>query len=151
MSELRLPKFNEALISGRIANDIEKRYTANGTPVVKFTLAVDKSFKDASGNWQNQAIFLDCVAWKDTAEKLNANGHKGSAVIVKGHLDRNDWEKDGVKHKQVDVIADYIQYLDVKPASGQSVNVPEPAEQPTNDDVPFQEKEVTYERFSINQ
>ena len=138
MSELRLPKFNEVQLSGRIANDIELRNTAKGTPVVKFTLAVDKSFKDATGQWQNQAIFLDCTAWKDTAEKLNTNGHKGSAVVVKGHLDRNDWEKDNIKHKQVDVICNYIQYLDVKPASGQSVNVPETiAEQPTNDDVPF--------------
>ena len=138
MSDLRLPKFNEVLLSGRIANDIELRHTAKGTPVVKFTVAVDKSFKDNTGQWQNQAIFLDCVAWKDTAEKLNTNGHKGSAVIIKGRIDRNDWEKDNIKHKQVDVIADYIQYLDVKPASGQSVNVPETiAEQPTNDDVPF--------------
>ena len=140
MSELRLPKFNEVLISGRIANDIELQYTPKNIPYVKFRIAVDKSFKDANGNWQNQAIFLDCVAWKDTAEKLNANGHKGSAVIVKGHLDRNDWEKDNIKHKQVDVIADYIQYLDVKPASGQSVNVPDSANNTptdTNDDVPF--------------
>ena len=135
MSELRLPKFNEVLLSGRIANDIELQYTPKNIPYVKFRIAVDKSFKDASGNWQNQAIFLDCTAWKDTAEKLNANGHKGSAIVVKGHLDRNDWEKDNIKHKQVDVIADYIQILDVKQAS---VNVPEPiAEQPTNDDVPF--------------
>jgi single-strand DNA-binding protein len=138
------------MLSGRIANDIELRYTAKGTAVVKFTLAVDKSSKDASGQWQNQAVFIDVVAWEKWAEALNNNAHKGSPVVLEGKIDARTYvDKDNNNRKAVEIIAEYIQFLEYKNRSESEApldshsDVPIPEEnnssqsQVTNDDVPF--------------
>jgi single-strand DNA-binding protein len=150
MAELRLPRLNKVIISGRITNDIEMRYTAKGTPVVRFTLAVDKSFKDATGQWQNQAVFIDAVAWEKWAEAVNNNAHKGSPVVVEGRIEARTYvDKDNNNRKVTEIIAEYIQFLEYKPKSDEAVHPGEREEAPpiaeednthpqvTNDDVPF--------------
>lgn len=142
MAELKLARLNKVLLSGRIASDIELRYTGKGTPVVKFTLAVDKSVKDESGQWQNKADFIDIQAWSKWAENVNNNAHKGSAIIVDGRLETQSYvDKDNNNRKAVFVTADYIQFLEYKPKDGEQT--PQQQEQEsvstsqTNDDVPF--------------
>lgn len=152
MSELRLPRLNRVLISGRIANDIELRYTAKGIPVIRCTLAVDKSFKDSTGQWQNQAVFIDIVAWSKWAESLNNNAHKGSPIIVEGRLEARSYvDSNNVNRKVVEIIAEYIQFLEYKAKTDDGTHdnpekddtdIPMPEEessqpQVTNDDVPF--------------
>jgi len=150
MAELRLPRLNKVLISGRITNDIEMRYTAKGTAVVRFTLAVDKSFKDATGQWQNQAVFIDVVAWEKWAEAVNNNAHKGSPVVVEGRIESHTYvDKDNNNRKVTEVIAEYLQFLEYKPKTEDSAQAGEHSEeaplpeentshpQVTNDDVPF--------------
>jgi len=150
MADLRIPRLNKVLISGRITNDIEMRYTAKGTPVIRFTLAVDKSFKDATGQWQNQAVFIDVVAWDKWAESVNNNAHKGSPVVVEGRIESRTYvDKDNNNRKVTEIIAEYIQFLEYKPKSDdapkdgehdQATPLPdEESSQPqvTNDDVPF--------------
>jgi single-strand DNA-binding protein len=150
MSDLRLPKLNRVLLSGRIANDIEMRYTAKGTPVVRITIAVDKSVKDATGQYQNQASFIDIVAWSKWAEALTNNAHKGSPIIVEGHIEARSYvDSNNVNRKAVEIIAEYIQFLEYRQrndennaAEASDGEVPLPEEdssQPpiTNDDVPF--------------
>lgn len=150
MSDLRLPKLNRVLLSGRIANDIEMRYTAKGTPVVRITLAVDRSVKDATGQYQNQASFIDVVAWSKWAEALINNAHKGSPIIVEGHIEARSYvDSNNVNRKAVEIISEYIQFLEFKQRNEDTNaavisegDVPMPEEyssQPpiTNDDVPF--------------
>lgn len=116
MADLKLPRLNRVLLSGRITNDIELRYTAIGTPVVRFTIAVDKVVKDESGQWQNQASFIECVAWSKWAESINNNAHKGSPIIVEGHMEARSYvDKDNNNRKVVEVIVEYIQFLEYKP------------------------------------
>ena len=137
MSELRLPRINKWIGSGRITNDIELRHTGKGTPVVNFTLAVDKSSKDEQGNWKNEASFIKCVAWNKQAEMLNKKAHKGSPVIVEGRLESKEYtDKENVNHKSVEIVADYVQYLEKAEDTTEDTteDTPEP---PTNDDVPF--------------
>lgn len=148
MADLRVPKLNKVIISGRITSDIEMRYTAKGTPVVRTTLAVDRSVKDASGQFQNQASFLDVVAWSKWAEALNNNAHKGSPIIVEGHLEARSYtDSNNNNRKAVEIIAEYIQFLEYKARTDETADesgneVPMPEEesshaQVTNDDVPF--------------
>ena len=141
MSELRLPKLNRVLISGRITKDIELRTVGSGKNVVNFTVANDKSSKNADGSYNNQSIFIEMVAWEGQATKLNEQARKGTAVIVEGRIDVREYtDKNEQKRKQFEIVAEYIQILDMKPASGQSVNVPDSANNApteTNDDVPF--------------
>jgi single-strand DNA-binding protein len=150
MADLKLPRLNKVIISGRITNDIEMRYTAKGTPVVRFTLAVDRAVKDATGQFQNQASFLEVVAWSKWADALNNSGHKGSPVIVEGHLETRSYtDSNNANRKSVEIIAEYIQFLEYRPKteeSGQGEShdadgsMPEEESvqpQITNDDVPF--------------
>lgn len=150
MTELRMPRINRVLISGRITNDVEIRYTAKGTPVVRFTLAVDRTVKDATGQYQNQASFIEVVAWSKWAESLTNNAHKGSPVIVEGRIEtRNYVDSNNNNRKSVEVIAEYIQFLEVRQkqeefqqTDNRETEEPMPEEvtlQPhvTNDDVPF--------------
>ncbi|TFH44550.1 MAG: single-stranded DNA-binding protein [ANME-2 cluster archaeon] len=150
MAELRLPRLNKVFLSGRITNDIEMRYTAKGTPVVRFSLAVDKSFKDATGQWQNQAIFIDVVAWEKWAEAVNNNAHKGSPVVLEGRIEARTYvDKDNNNRKVTEIIAEYIQFLEYKPKTEGAAQTGEHEEttpmpedesaqsQVTNDDVPF--------------
>ncbi len=150
MAELRLPRINRVLLSGRITNDIELRYTAKGTPVIRFTLAVDRAVKDESGQWQNQASFIEIVAWSKWAESVNNSAHKGSPIIVEGRLETRSYvDSNNNNRKSVEVIAEYIQFLEFKPKADEAVHsgdheesAPLPEEdnshpQVTNDDVPF--------------
>jgi single-strand DNA-binding protein len=149
MADLRLPRINKVLLSGRITNDIELRYTAKGTPVVRFTLAVDKAVKDATGQWQNQSSFLEVVAWTKWAEAVNNNAHKGSPVIVEGRLEARTFvDSNNVNRKVVEITAEYIQFLEIRSRDEAAhseefgteppISEDEPAQaQVTNDDVPF--------------
>jgi len=150
MADLKLPRLNRILLSGRIANDLEMRYTAKGTPVIRITLAVDRAVKDATGQYQNQTSFIDVVAWSKWAEAVNNNAHKGSPIIVEGHIEARSYvDSNNVNRKAVEIIAEYIQFLEyrAKPEDGTPMDasdneVPLPDEdtaQPpiTNDDVPF--------------
>lgn len=135
------------MLSGRITHDIDLKYTPKGTPVVRFALAVDKSFKDDSGVWQNSSCFIDVVAWSKWAESLSNNAHKGSAVVVEGRIDARTYvDGSGNNRKAVEIVAEYIQFLEYR-SKGEadhsgSDDVPLPEEHGieshvTNDDVPF--------------
>ena len=135
---MNLPKLNKVLLSGRIANDVEMRYTNKGTPIVRFTLAVDRAVKDANGQYQNQASFLDVAAWSKWAEVLNEYAHKGSPVIVEGHLEARSYvDTNNVNRKAVEVIAEYIQILERKTGAPADLTSDQATDQNTNDDVPF--------------
>ncbi len=147
MADLRLPRINKVTLCGRITHDIDMKYTPKGTPVVRFALAVDRAYKDDTGNWQNATSFIDVVAWSKWAESVSNSAHKGSAVIVEGRIEARSYvDSNGNNRKAVEVIAEYIQFLEYRGKgddhSSSSNDVPLPEEQGmdaqvTNDDVPF--------------
>ncbi len=148
MADLKLPRLNKILISGRIVRDIEMRYTAKGTPVVNFVLATDRSYKDETGTYQNISHFHDVVAWNLWAENLQKFAHKGSPVIVEGRLETRTYtDSNNNNRKVVEIIAEYIQFLEVRGKAETTSAEPEEehlsrdeeqAPLPiTNDDVPF--------------
>lgn len=100
---------NRVTIAGRMARDPELRHTNTGTAVTSFTLAVDRDFKDQSG--ERLTDWIDCVAWKSTAEFLCNYTQKGSLVIVDGRLQVRDWtDNNGNKRRSVEVIADNVYF-----------------------------------------
>lgn len=151
MPDLKVPRLNKIIICGRITNDIELRHTAKGTPVVRCTIAVDRAIKDATGQFQNQASFFEIVAWSKWAENLSSYAHKGSPIIVEGHLEaRSFTDNNNINRKVVEIIAEYIQFLEYKPRTEEtghsespeleSAPLPDDDSAPagvTNDDVPF--------------
>ena len=109
---------NRIIIMGRLTRNPELRHTQTGTPVAACTLAVDRDFKDQSGN--KQTDFIDIVAWRNSAEFLAKYFSKGRMAVVEGRLQIRDWtDKDGNKRKAAEVIADNIYFGDSKKDEGQ--------------------------------
>lgn len=105
---------NKIFIMGRMTRDPELRRTQNGTAVTSFTLAVDRDFKDKDG--EKVADFIDCVAWRTTAEFIAKNFAKGRMAVVEGRLQvRGFKEKDGTSRKVSEVQVDNIYFGDSKP------------------------------------
>ena len=104
---------NRIFIMGRLVKDPELRTTNTGTPVVSFTLAVDRDFKPKDG--EKATDFLDCVAWKNTAEFVSKYFAKGRMAIVEGRLQIRDWtDKDGNKRRTAEIVADQVFFGDSK-------------------------------------
>lgn len=81
---------NTVTLVGRLTKDPELRTTTSGTGVATFTLAVNRDFKDANGN--READFINCVAWRKTAEILASYAKKGSLVGLIGRIQTRSYE-----------------------------------------------------------
>ena len=104
---------NCVTLMGRMTKDPELRYTQSQTPVATFTLAVDRDFKKGE---EKQVDFIDCVAWKSTAEFAARNFSKGTFCAVEGRLQIRAWEDNaGNKRRNAEVVADNIYYGSSKP------------------------------------
>ena len=91
---------NHITIMGRLTRDPEIRYTQSQTPVTSFTLAVDRDFGGRDGG-EKQTDFIDCVAWRQTAEFVSKYFTKGSMAVVSGRLQIRDWtDRDGGKRRE---------------------------------------------------
>ena len=101
---------NHIVIMGRLTRDPELRYTQSQTPVVSFSVAVDRDFGGRDGG-EKQTDFIDCVAWRSTAEFVNKYFRKGSMVAVSGRLQIRDWQdRDGNKRRSAEVVADNVYF-----------------------------------------
>ena len=95
---------NHIVIMGRLTRDPELRYTQSQTPVASFSLAVDRDFGGRDGG-EKQTDFIDCVAWRQTAEFVNKYFTKGSMAVVSGRLQIRDWtDRDGGKRRSAEVV-----------------------------------------------
>lgn len=102
---------NRIVLIGRLVADPNLRFTPNGVPVAGFTLAVDRPFRNQQG--ERDTDFIDIVAWRKLAELCSNHLSKGRMVAVEGRLQIRSYEdKDGVKRKAAEVIADNVQFLD---------------------------------------
>lgn len=97
---------NSCVLVGRVTKDVEERRTQKGTPVVSFTLAVDRRKKD------DGADFIPCIAWDKAAETIAKYVHKGDLFGVTGYIQtRNYDDKDGKKVYVTEVVCNTVQLL----------------------------------------
>ena len=96
-------------ITGNITRDPELRFTPNGQAVATFGVAVNRKWKDARGEQQEQASFFDVKCWRELAENVTNSLAKGDRVIVTGRLEQRSWETDaGDKRSKVEIVADEV-------------------------------------------
>lgn len=108
---------NHITIMGRLTKEPELRRTGSGVAVTSFTLAVDRDFADKQSN-QKETDFIECVAWKNTAEFVSKYFKKGQMAIVSGRLQIRSWtDKDGNKRKTAEVVADSVYFGESKKES----------------------------------
>lgn len=119
MSSLNL---NKVILVGRLTADPELKQTQSGTAVTSFTLAINRRYqpKNEDGSpAQQQADFINCVAWRQTAEFLCRYFRKGSAVCITGAIQTRSWtDNHNVKRYATEVIADEVMFVDSKNESG---------------------------------
>ena len=111
---------NNVTIIGRTTKDIELRATSSGTNNASFTLAVERNFKNANG--EKETDFINCVAWRKTAEILAQYAPKGSLIGVRGRIQTRNYENNqGVRVYVTEIVADEIQLIDTR-NNNQGVN-----------------------------
>jgi single-strand DNA-binding protein len=117
---ITVASINRVIMNGRLVRDPELRYTASGTPVANFTIAVDR-FPKPDGT--KDADFVRITAWKKLAETCASNLMKGRLVGVDGRLQvRTYQDKDGQNRTSTEIVAENIQFLDSKKISNESNN-----------------------------
>ena len=108
---------NHITVMGRMTRDPETRYTRNNTPVCSFTLAVERDRKNEDGS--RTTDFIDCVAWRSTAEFISKYFRKGSMAVAAGRLQLRDWtDKDGNKRRQAEILCENVYFGESKSTGG---------------------------------
>ncbi|MCE1189793.1 MAG: single-stranded DNA-binding protein [Ignavibacteria bacterium] len=112
MAELKMPGINYVMIAGNLTRDPLYRTTTNGSPVVNFTLASNRKYRDGNNQWQEDVCFIGVVAWNKLAESCRDRLIKGSAVLVDGELQSRTWKSDSGNGRHiVEIKARRIQFL----------------------------------------
>ena len=103
---------NRVVLTGRLTKDVELRATPSGASVASFTVAVDGFGRDQNNNTVNQASFVSCVAWNQTAKFVSTYCKKGSLVALEGRLQTRSYDrKEGTKAYVTEVVADRLENL----------------------------------------
>lgn len=100
---------NMVMLVGRLVQEPEIIERENGLKVSRVTLAVNRKFKSSDGTYHTD--FIDCVLWNNFAKNVNEYCKKGDLIGVRGRLQVETYEKDGIKRKNVEVIAENITFL----------------------------------------
>lgn len=100
--------FSKAIITGNLTRDPELRNTPNGASVCSFSVAVNRTYRDASGEQKEDVSFIDCSAWGKLGEMIAQYAKKGTGVLVSGRLDQRSWEDKttGTKRSRVEIVVE---------------------------------------------
>jgi single-strand DNA-binding protein len=143
---------NKVILAGRLTRDPELKQTTSGVAVTSFSIAVNRRYKAGE---QQEADYLDIVAWRQTAEFITRFFRKGSPICITGSAQVRKWtDKDGGKRSTVEFVADEAFFVDGKsdaePANESYTSSPSPSVAPapmpaqpkfealsSEDDLPF--------------
>ncbi len=133
---------NSIVIMGRLTYEPELRATPSGVSVVRFQVAVDRSYQKAGED--RKTDFIDCTAWRQTAEFVSKYFHKGSMIAVEGSLQTDNYtDQNGEKRKSVQLVTHQVSFCASKAESGAqtagSAPAPDAEFEPIDDgdDLPF--------------
>ncbi|HET6863967.1 MAG TPA: single-stranded DNA-binding protein [Candidatus Saccharimonadales bacterium] len=112
--------FNQVTLMGNLTRDPELRTTPNGASVCGFSLALNRSYKNSEGNWQEATDYIDIVAWGPLGERVAQYLTKGRPALVSGRLQSRSWEQDGQKRSKVEVVANDVTFLGGPGGGGQA-------------------------------
>ena len=102
--------YNKAIIMGRLTADPELRQTPSNISVTSFTVACDRAYSKGA---ERQTDFIDCVAWRGTAEFVCRYFQKGKPILVEGRLQVTNYtDKNGEKRRRYEVVADNVHFVD---------------------------------------
>jgi len=111
---------NQVTLMGNLTRDPELRQTPSGQQVCSFSLALNRSYKDQSGEWQEATDYVDVVAWGPLGERVAQYLKRGSRTLVQGRIQSRSWEQEGQKRSKVEVLANDVTFLDSRGEGGES-------------------------------
>ena len=107
-----MASLNKVFLIGNLTRDPELRYTHNGVPVANLGVAVNRKFRDKTGELKEDVCFVTVTVWDKQAEACTQYLQKGKAIFVEGMLQSRTWEtSDGQKRSAIDVRAERVQFL----------------------------------------
>ena len=142
---------NKVILGGRLTSDVELKQTPNGVSVCTFTLAVNRKYQSEG---QQQADFINCQAWRNTADFISKYFKKGSSLCIVGSVQTRSWkDQQGNKRYATEIVADEAMFVDSRSedtpsaqnapqaqnfgAQGYSSPAPNFEEIKSDDDLPF--------------
>lgn len=139
---------NNVILTGRIAKDLEIRYTQTGKAYCRLTLAVDRGMskekkQEAEAKGQPTADFISCVAWNKLAETINKYSGKGRKILVEGSIQTDSFTtQDGIKKYTTDILVNRAEILEFANNNTAEDTQPFgqfdlPYEEANNEDIPF--------------
>lgn len=134
---------NKAILGGRLTADVELKQTTSGISVCSFSIAVNrKTAKDGD----QKTDFINCIAWRQTAEFISKYFKKGSSLCIVGSIQTRTWQdNNGNKRSATEVVVDEAMFVDSKSENTQPAftqpafkqSAPQYEELKTDDDLPF--------------
>ena len=105
--------FSKVIIAGNITRDPELRATPSGAQVCSFSVAVNRNYRDSSGNMQESVSFFDCSAWGRTGETISQYAKKGTGILLSGRLEQRSWDDKatGQKRSRVEITVDDFNFI----------------------------------------
>ena len=135
-------ELNKVLLIGNLTRDPELSNLSSGTALAKLGMALNRRYKDKSGEAKEEVCFVDVEAWGKTAEFCSNYLAKGRRVFVEGRLKYSQWEgSDGSKRNKLTITADRVQFADSKPKEDDAQDdefpsAPSGVARSTSDDAP---------------
>ena len=132
---------NKVILGGRLTADVELKQTPSGVSVCQFSLAINRKY---SKEGEQATDFINCVAWRSTAEFISKYFRKGSSLCVGGSIQTRSWtDKNGQKRSTTEVVVDEAMFVDSKSDGGAAQPSNNEPQQPNfeelgaDDDLPF--------------
>ena len=123
---------NKVILMGRLTRDPELRSTPQGVSTCSFSLAVERNFKNGE---DRKTDFINCVAWRQTAEFISKYFNKGSLIALEGSIQVRSWDdNEGKKRYATDVVVSQVYFAESKK---DAAVVPEFTNMGEDDDLPF--------------
>ena len=105
-----MASFNKVMLMGNLTRDPELRYTANGSAVANFGLAMNRKYK-VGDELKEEVCYVEITVWGRQGENCAEYLSKGRPAFVEGYLKFSTWESDGQKRNKLEVVANTVQFL----------------------------------------
>lgn len=135
--------FSKAIIAGNLVGDPDMRATTSGTSVASFTVAVNRSYKNGSGENAEEVSYIDCTAWGKAGEIISQYLKKGDPILVSGRLRQRRWEdkETGKNRSAIEIVVEDFNFIGGGNAGGSKGgstggSAPKAAADVVPDDVP---------------
>ena len=139
--------FNKVILIGNLCADPELKTTPNGVSVTSFSLAVGRKF--SSKDQEPQTDFINCVAWRSTAEFICKYFQKGKSILIVGSLQTRSWtDNDGNKRYATEVVADEANFIEKK---SESAGVQSPSQTANSSNSPYSVQSVGFEEMTSDE